>query len=416
MSLISYFNYYFPFFRGNSKIIEYFNNPYNNAIKKLSEEGYNFIDEFINLIQAYSNNYSLNNKELSFKMDVIVGYFKNHEKFSKIQNKLDYEIRLANSYISNFKESISNLKLQCNIKYLKNQCTLLSLDIAEMKPIYEAVVVRICVKKLLEIFIKKNIKIIEIENYSPKKESIDSYLNSLKSNYVYNRFNKTQNIEKEISEIAKKMDSSNNNINNSSSKIFPKLVIKNNKDKRQIMQLLTRIKKLCNEIIHPNEQRRINFNIKNYIDGEDNDENIETDYISYNIINSEISNDNNNPIYYSPENLAQFIIFGKHPYIMVTKLKELHEKVNKKYEEIFNELGEIKDKKNKTRDYINKLLSTQKDINNILKELILSDKNYKINLDKSLNISEHLEKNKLSIYQFKKMILKMKKNIKILKG
>ena len=71
----------------------------------------------------------------------------------------------------------------------------------------EAVVVRICVNKLLETFIKKNIKIIEIENYSPKKESIDSYLNSLKLNYVYNRFNKTQNIEKEISEIAKKMDS-----------------------------------------------------------------------------------------------------------------------------------------------------------------------------------------------------------------
>ena len=204
MSLISYFNYYFPFFRGNSKIIEYFNNPYNNAIKKLSEEGYNFIDEFFNLIEAYSNNYSLNNSELSFKMDVMAGYFKNGEKYSKIQIKLDYEIRLANSYISNFKESISNLKLQCNIKYLKNQCALLSLDINEMKPIYEAVVVRICVKKLLETFIKKNIKIIEIENYSPKKESMYSYLNSLKSNYVYNRFNKVQNIEREISEIAKK--------------------------------------------------------------------------------------------------------------------------------------------------------------------------------------------------------------------
>ena len=145
MSLISYFNYYFPFFRGNSKIIEYFNNPFNNAIKKLSEEGYNFIDEFLNLIEAYSNNYSLNNSELSFKLNVIVGYFKNHEKFSKIQSKLDYEIRLVNSYISNFKES--NLKMQCNIKYLKNQCTLLSLDITEMKPIYEEVVVRICVNK-----------------------------------------------------------------------------------------------------------------------------------------------------------------------------------------------------------------------------------------------------------------------------
>ena len=249
----------------------------------------------------------------------------------------------------------------------------------------------------METFIKKNIKIIEIENYSPKKESIDSYLNSLKLNYVYNRFNKTQNIEKEISEIAKKMDSKSNNINNSSSKIFPKLVIKNNKDKRQIIQLLTIIKNFCNEIIHPNEQRRINFNIKNYIDSGGNDENRETDCISYNIINSEISNNNNNPIYYSPEKIAKFIIFGKHPYIMLTKLKELHEKVNKKYEEIFNELGEIKDKKNKTRDYINRLRSTKNDINDILKEVILSDKNHKINFEKTLNISEHLERNKLSI-------------------
>ena len=130
MSLISYFNYYFPSFKGNSKIIEYFNNPNNNAIKKLSEEGYDFIDKFINLIQTYSNNYSLNYNEFSFEMDVIVRYFKNHEKFSKIQSKLDYEIRLENSYINNFKESISNLTMKYNIKYLKNQCTLLSLDIA----------------------------------------------------------------------------------------------------------------------------------------------------------------------------------------------------------------------------------------------------------------------------------------------
>ena len=147
MSLISYFNYNFPSFRGNSKIIEYFNNRYNNAIKKLSEEGYNFIDEFLNLIEAYSNNYSLNNSELTFKLNVIFGYFKNHKKFSKIQSI--YEIRLANSYISNFKES--NIKMQCNIKYLKNQCTLLSLYIIEMKPIYETVAVRICVNKLLKL-------------------------------------------------------------------------------------------------------------------------------------------------------------------------------------------------------------------------------------------------------------------------
>lgn len=288
MSLISYFNYYFPSFRGNSKIIEYFNNPYNNAIKKLSEEGYDFIDEFINLMQAYSNNYSLNYNELIFRENVIVHYYKNHEKLSKFQSKLiDDEIMLANLYITNFKESILNLKAQCNIKYLKYQCTLLSLDIAEMKPIYEAVVVRICVKKLLEIFIKKNIKIIEIENYSPGKESIDSYLNSLRKNYVCNRFNKTQNIEKTVSEIAKKMESKKNNINNS--KILPKFVIKINNDKEQIMQLLSRTKKFYNEVIHPNEQGKINFNIKNYISDDDNDENREIDYFSYNIINTEIS-------------------------------------------------------------------------------------------------------------------------------
>ena len=50
MSLISYFNYYFPSFRGNKKIIEYFNTPYNNAIKTLSEKGFDFLDEFIRLI------------------------------------------------------------------------------------------------------------------------------------------------------------------------------------------------------------------------------------------------------------------------------------------------------------------------------------------------------------------------------
>lgn len=37
---------------------------------------------------------------------------------------------------------------------------------------------------------------------------------------------------------------------------------------------------------------------------------------------------------------------------MQTKLKELHEKVNKKCKEIDNELREVKDKKKKARDYI----------------------------------------------------------------
>ena len=218
---------------------------------------------------------------------------------------------------------------------MKSQCTLLSLDISEMKPIYEAVVLRICTKKLLENFIKKNFKIIEIDNYSPEKDCIDNYLKSLRSYYVFDRYSSTPNIERVVSEIAKNMKSNNNNTNNSNSKLYPKIVIRGNNDKEQIMQLLFKIKKYCNEIIHPDKQGKINFNIKNYINEDGDDENNKNNYISYNTINSEISNVNNNPIYYSPEKLINFIVFGKHPYAIQTKLKDLYEKVNKKYEEIF---------------------------------------------------------------------------------
>ena len=160
MSLMSYFNYYFPFFRGNIKRIDCFNSPYNKEIKVLSE-GFDFLEEFKRLIQAYSNDYGLNNSELSFMINVLILHITNLKKYIRIESKLEnYEIltRLANSYIKNFKESISNLKIKCNVKYLKNQCILLSLDIAEMKPIYEAVVLRICATKLLETFIKKRYK------------------------------------------------------------------------------------------------------------------------------------------------------------------------------------------------------------------------------------------------------------------
>ena len=428
MNVISYFNYFLANFRGNSQIIEYFKSPYNNAILELSKEGYGFLDEFRRLVNIYTNNYSLSNSELAFVLEVNTLNTSNLAKYVLLPSKLnEYKIfiRLAKSFIIIFKEYISNLEIKCNIKYLKNECHILSLDIEQMKPIYEAVVLRICVKKLLEIFIRKNINLIELDNYSPEEENMIIYLNSLKINYVPNRYNKEENIQNSVSEIINKMvnqNNNNNNINNNNiknnninnninnkinnninnninninkdSKNNPKIIIKGNDNKEQILRILLKIKKYCNEIIHPNE-KKINFNIKEYINNNDNKD---YDYNSDSGSNgSEYSKLNNNPINYSPQRLADFIIFGKGPYKVLTKLKELYQNIKKKYKTIFEEIGEIENQKDKAKDHIEELSSMQKDINNILKDLILSEKNCSINLDKTNYISEYLETNILSL-------------------
>jgi len=180
-----FFDYFFPNFRGNSKINDYFNTEYNQAILSLSKEGYDFLEEFQRLVQIYERNYNLNQSELLFLMNINYSYISNHDKYILILPKIEkYKniIRFSNSFIFTYKEFISNLSLKCNIKYLQTECRLLEFDIEEMKPIYEAVVLRICTKKLLEIFIKKNIQLIELNNYSPSKDDLNIYLKSLQSN------------------------------------------------------------------------------------------------------------------------------------------------------------------------------------------------------------------------------------------
>ena len=52
-------------------------------------------------------------------------------------------------------------------------------------PIAEAVITRRFSKKLLEELIKKNINLIDIENYNPDIQIINNYKASLALNYIY---------------------------------------------------------------------------------------------------------------------------------------------------------------------------------------------------------------------------------------
>ncbi len=60
----------FSIFIGNSKIIEYFNEPYNEAILILTKEGYSYIEEFQRLFNIYEATNSVNYRELLFLIEV----------------------------------------------------------------------------------------------------------------------------------------------------------------------------------------------------------------------------------------------------------------------------------------------------------------------------------------------------------
>ena len=148
---------FFPSYRGNTKIIEYFNSPYNNAIYKLTKEGYEIESEFRNLCHKYKLNYSLNQEELSFIEEIKNEHLKSYVKLSKLR-PLEYElfINYSKFFIALYKESIKEMNLQYECQNLKDNCLILEKELKKLRPIYETVIVRKFIKKILEILIKKN--------------------------------------------------------------------------------------------------------------------------------------------------------------------------------------------------------------------------------------------------------------------
>ena len=324
---------FFPSYRGNTKIIEYFNSPYNNAIYKLTKEGYEIENEFRNLCHKYKLNHSLNQEELSFIEEIKTEHLKNYVKLSKLR-PLEYILFINNTefFIKLYKESIKEMNLQYECQILKDNCLILEKELKKLRPIYEAVIVRKFIKKILEILIKQNIADIKLINYIPDINLLNSYLKCLKMYYMKERGGK-KDIQLDVINLITKIK--NNKKEKEDSLKYSQIKYSNeNKEIVKVIKLLWAMKNYCNLIIHP--KCIINFNINEYISHnniyDDNDDNYENeDKEGNNIIetNLKIKNSLSFPV----SKIAEFLAYGKDTHVLLEKLKELSMKIKYKMEQ-----------------------------------------------------------------------------------
>ena len=191
MNFLSTANYYLKYLffnRGDKTINEYFSsNEFNLAIKDLTQEGYYQVNEIFNdLVKAYSLTIPLNKEESDFINNIKIKCAIN-KKIYDFPELYQIKIVLAQEFVYFYKENKQNFDKEYWIGLLENELTFLKNIIKKINPITEAVVLRRFVKKMMEKYIKKNIKKIEIQNYSPDLKILESYENSVNKNYVYRK-------------------------------------------------------------------------------------------------------------------------------------------------------------------------------------------------------------------------------------
>jgi len=148
--------------------------------------------------------------------------------------------------------------------------------------ITEAVILRRFCNKLLELLIKKNINLIDVEYYIPDVQILNNYAPILSKNYMAFMKNKKEesiDIEKEVKNII-------SNIENNNKLEFPKDKKKKNPKIKyynedhndiKVIKSMLKTKTKCNQVIHSNKKFANNLNINDYI------------YNNFQIINDEFS-------------------------------------------------------------------------------------------------------------------------------
>ena len=372
----SYYLNYFNFMRGDSKIVKYFEEEKNKAIKELTEEGYlELYKQFKNLIKTYSNSTPLNQDENNFIDEIFTNCLTNSRK----THIPIYE------YKQNIKMTILNLDKDYKIKFLENEIANLKDNI---KNIFSETVILRFIKKLLEIFIVKNINYIEIENYIPDKNILENYDKSLEKNYVYrNGFN--DDIQKSIKNlIEQNKELENKKIEKNKKQIF---ISSSDKTINEIIKIMLKMKSECNKIIHGKTNE-----IQSY----------EKEEKKENPIQNEIKQNNNiNDIkkekkYIKVSKIINFIINRNNQNQKLKKLNEIKKQIN----------DIIKNMKDDFENFTNYKIEMENLIEEITKTLVnFPLKEFTLNLsNKQLKIlSENLLNNLLN---FEELVIKDRYN------
>lgn len=273
---VKYYINYLYFYRRDTKIREYFtSDEYNRAIKELAEEGYSAMFlKFQALARFYSSIYPINTEESLFISQVENEYIINniHRNYDSYLTV----IKFTENFIESYRESSIGSDKNLRINFIICELELYKKELEKTLPIFEALILKRFVKKLLEMIIIKNIDIIELKDYIPNPSILNNYQKSLNSHYFFRKkmekdikeTNKDSdiNIEEKIKEEIKLSKYNYEMTKNDKAKIYPKILYLKENDETKTLKTLFRMKTSCNEIIHyVEETAKEKVNINDYI-------------------------------------------------------------------------------------------------------------------------------------------------------
>ena len=252
-----YFYRYIFGYRYDYEVINFFNDPYRNAIKTLYQEGYEVEEEYKRLFREYETRYSpLNFEEISY-------FFSEQMKAKNVISELEIKHNLKsktkfiniNSFILmiNAKSYGLETEYKNQIKLLSMGSEVLSNKIQRINPIYNAVIIRKLVRLLEEKLILTYKEFFDVQNVYPEIDILTKYRDLV---------NKLEIEGKSV--IIKKIDNilalkPHNSKKNENGKIEPKIKYLVNNNITKIERVFRTIRFYCNNIIHFKPNKEISF-------------------------------------------------------------------------------------------------------------------------------------------------------------
>ena len=380
-----YFYRYIWGYRYDNEIINYFNDPYRNAIQTLYSDGYPVEKEYFRLIREYRMRYSpLNNEELEYifiknivdekiNLDLELKYFESKREI--IQNKSFILLNHTKYYglETDYKNQIKTLSIHSEI---------LSKEIKRINPVYNAVIIRKMVKFLEEKLIQTFIQYFDVENFHPKNDLLNKY----KERVLELEFDKKSeciaNIDKLLGLRPKELNKNENK------KIKPKIKYLDNNNITKIERIFHNIRKYCNSIIHFDPKKEVAFNLDTSIFGDiiiqtetkDSQDNI-------NYITTEIQ-EKNEHYYVNISTVVDYIVHANLPNEELNKLSEIKNNFDIKFNSIFDLL-----KKDSSYKKLNSFNHYEKS-----KEVIMENVEFVENLMEKIKVPQfvkNLKKNEI---------------------
>ena len=328
-----YFYRYILGYRYDYEIINYFIEPYRNAIQTLYSDGYPVEKEYFRLIREYRMRYSpLNNEELGYffiknivdekiNLDLELKYFESKREI--IQNKSFILLNHTKYYDleTDYKNQIKTLSIHSEI---------LSKEIKRVNPVYNAVIIKKMVKFLEEKLIQTFIQYFDVENFHPKNDLLDKY----KERVLELEFDKKSeciaNIDKLLGLRPKELNKNENK------KIKPKIKYLDNNNITKIERIFHNIRKYCNSIIHFDPKKEVAFNLDTSIFGDiiiQTETKDQQDNINY--ITTEIQ-EKNEHYYVNISTVVDYIVHANLPNEELNKLSEIKNNFDIKFNSIFD--------------------------------------------------------------------------------